>query len=431
MLLNVKKLFDKADGVLLGDFGDIESKTLVEKKIFGEIKDKPGKWAGRSYSIPLPAPYKTATYRVRVQSKAKDSSQYILAEGIKPEPNGKLLYKEYTKAVKPYGVYQNYTDEDMTYGFDNIVDDLATTIIDNSKEITDDVVAKAWFGGNNVITLGGELTREAIIRARINLGKFAGSDKQVHCVITPEDLADLRLKYNTGNANLFVELPTNSESVIYGTLTRFENVIFEEDDSDYMYGDNKRYALFYCKDKRGNNPVAMIAPFGQNGEFIAKALGSSGALDDPLNQNGSIGIKWKGLGALLTSEETLIRMEITPNAAGVSGSKIKLDTHYDFDNGKIYVEGKEVVEKNLLGKAGSPKGIYLTGASEVVVKKTITLNVIDELGAVVDGATLTSLDTAIATVSGKIVTGVAVGSVVIKATKGDYTATMLVAVKEA
>lgn len=431
MLFNVRKLYDKADGVLLGDFGDIENKILVEKKLFGEIKDKPGKWAARSYNVPLPAPYKTATFRVRVQSKAKDSSQYVLAEGIKPEPNGKLLYKEYTKSVRPYGVYQNYTDEDMTYGFDAIVDDLVTTIQDNGKEIVNDIAAKAWFGGNNVITLGAALTREAIIRARINLGKFAGSDKQVHCVITPEDLADLRLKYNTGAANLFVELPTNAESVIYGTLTRFENVIFEEDDSEYMYGDGVRYALFYCKDKRGNNPVAMIAPFGENGEFICKALGSSGALDDPLNQNGSVGIKWKGLGSLLTSEETLIRMVITPATDGISGTNNKLDTHYDFDNGKIYVEGKEVAEEALKGKAGSPKSIYLMGATEVAVKGTITLKVIDELGEAVTGATLTSLDTGIATVAGYAVTGVKVGTVVVKATKDGYTSVMSIEVKAA
>lgn len=430
MLFNIKKLYASDAGVMLGDFGDVESKTLVEKKIFGEIKDKPGKWARRSYSIPLPAPYKTATYRVRVQSKAKDSVNYVLSEGIKPEPNGKMLYKEYTKAVKPYGAYQTYTDEDLTYGFDAIVDDLTTTILDNSKEIVDDIAAKAWFGGNNVISLGGELTREAIIRARINLQKFAGSDKQVHCVITPEDLADLRLKYNTGAANLFVDLPTNSESVIYGTLTRFENVIFEEDDSTYMYGDSKRYALFYVKDKRGNNPVAMIAPFGQNGEFIAKALGSSGALDDPLNQNGSIGVKWKGLGALLTSEETLIRMEITPSSSGVSGAKVKLDTHYDFNNGKIYVEGNEVAENNLSKKAGSPKGIYLIGGSEVTVKGTLTLKAVDELGETA-AVTLTSLDTTIATVSGMVVTGVKAGTVAIKATKGDYVDVVTITVKAA
>lgn len=433
MFIEVKKLYDKdANAVNLGDFGDVESKELVEKKLFNTIKDAPGKWAARSYLIPLMAPYKTASYRVRVQGKAKDSDSYVLVEGIKPDPTGKLTYLELTKKVKSYGAYAEYTDEDMYYGFDAIVDDLRMTVADNATEIVNDIAAKAWFSGNSKYTVSAGLTREDIIKIRISLGKFAGSNKQVHCIITPEDLADLRLKYNVAGANLFSDLPVNAESVINGTLTKFENVIFEEDDSDYMYGTAKRYAIFYVLDKKGNPPVGLVSPNGTNGEFITKALGSSGAKSDPLDQVGSIGVKWKGLNAMNTAEECEIRCEITPATTGITGNAIKIDSHYDFNNGKIYVFGTEVARSNLTASAYSPDSIVLYGDAKVKVGSTLTLKMMDETGTTIavssTGQTWTSSDTTVATVAAGVVTGVAVGTTVIKVVKGGQVATYRVTV---
>ena len=415
-----------ADGTLsLGDFGDVESKTLVEKKIFATIKARPGKWVSRCHEVALPAPYKQAIYRIRVQEKVIDSDNFILAEGVKPSPDGKLAYVELKKSTRAYGRYQEYTDEMMHYGFDSLVPDLTDSMIASGYSLLDNVAAKPWFEGNNVMTHVGTIDRKLINRIRIDLQKFAGTDKQVHCIITPEDMTDLRLKYNEAGSNLFQNLPLNAASVVDATLTKFEGVIFEEDDSELMYdrANGVRHCLFYVKDTAGRNPVAITAPFGKNAEFIAKALGSSGALDDPLNQRGSVGIKWKGLGAFITAEENLVRVDITPDANGVSGDALFLDTHYDFNNGRIFVEGNEVKRSNFGDIGTSPdKALVISGAVSVKGTGTATLVVEDTKGNVVEGATLTSSDTKIATVNGYKVAGVVAGTVIITATKEGYVA---------
>lgn len=428
MLFNVKRLYAADNGTLsLGDFGDVESKTLVEKKIFATIKAKPGRWVSRCHEVDLPAPYKQAIYRMRVQEKVIDSDNFILEEGVKPSPDGKLAYVELKKSTKAYGRYQEYTDEMMHYGFDPLVPDLTESMIASGNSLLDNVAAKPWFEGNNVMTFSGTIDRKLINRIRIDLQKFAGTDRQVHCIITPEDMTDLRLKYNDAGGNLFQNLPLNAASVVDATLTKFEGVIFEEDDSDLMYdkANGVRHCLFYVKDAAGRTPVALTAPFGKNAEFIAKALGSSGALDDPLNQKGSVGIKWKGLGAFITAEENLVRVDITPDATGVSGSALFLDTHYDFNNGRIYVEGKEVKRTNQEAIGTSPdKALVISGAASVKAGDTtgITLVVEDTKGNAVAGATLTSSNTKTATVSGYKVSGVAAGTVIITATKDGYVA---------
>ena len=191
----------------------------------------------------------------------------------------------------------------------------------------------------------------------------------------------------------------------------------------YDRANGVRHCLFYVKDTAGRNPVAITAPFGKNAEFIAKALGSSGALDDPLNQRGSVGIKWKGLGAFITAEENLVRVDITPDANGVSGDALFLDTHYDFNNGRIFVEGNEVKRSNFGDIGTSPdKALVISGAVSVKGTGTATLVVEDTKGNVVEGATLTSSDTKIATVSGYKVTGAVAGTVIITATKEGYVA---------
>lgn len=426
--VNLKRLY-AADGTLsLGDFGDVESKTLVEKKIFATIKAKPGKWVSRCHEVALPAPYKQAIYRIRVQEKVIDSDNFVLAEGVKPAPDGKLAYVELKKSTRAYGRYAEYTDEMMHYGFDSLVPDLTDSMIASGNSLLDDVAAKPWFEGNNVMEHSGVIDRKLINRIRIDLQKFAGTDKQVHCIITPEDMTDLRLKYNEAGGNLFQNLPLNADSVVDATLTKFEGVIFEEDASDLMYdrANGVRHCLFYVKDADGRSPVALTAPFGKNAEFIAKALGSSGALDDPLNQKGSVGIKWKGLGAFITAEENLIRVDITPDSTnGVSGSALFLDTHYDFNNGRIYVEGQEVKRTNIHDIGTSPdKALVISGAASVKVgaSNKITLVVEDTKGNKVEDASLASSDTGKATVNNYEVTGVAAGTVIITATKEGYIA---------
>src|SRR5574344_670333 len=423
MFIKVLKLMSPASAeagtIKLGDFGDVESKELVEAELFREIMPKPHTWAGRCYLKKLEPPYETASYRSVVYPKAKDLSQYELIEGKTPAPTGKITFFEQTMKCRPYGFYETYTDRDMKYGFDAILPRLQKSVKNQGKEVINQLAADAFFSGNQVWAATGGLTRELIIRIRISLLKFAEQGSTVHAVLTPEDYASLRLKYNTAASNLFQDLPMNEESITKGRLGLFEGVIFEEDDDPHMYnaGTGKTNAIFYTNDREGKAPCGLIAPDSLQGKFIAKALGSSGA-EDPLDQRGSIGQKFEGLGYCLTSEETLARVVITRQAGDIA----LVNSYYDYDNGDIYVDGAKVARKDVRDTVASPNDVlFVSGATKVKVgAATAALTVKDALGAAVTGATFASGDTAIATVASTgIVTGVAEGMAIISVTKGD------------
>ena len=308
----------------LGDFGSVENKELTEKELFNRIKPQVGSWAGRCYKMNLAYPYKVMNYRTLVMPEIPEEALLVLQEGVTPDPVGSLIYAEQTVRVNPYGFYETYTDEMMTYGFDNIVGDLSESVINQGEQLLDKMAFNAWKAGTQVVTANNGLSRQDIIKMRIFLQKMTKKGAKVHAILTPEDVAELRLRYNSAGANLFLDLPLNEQSVVNGALYKFEGVFIEEDDSASMYytvttgsgasatTTSKRYAFFYVEDDRGRLPVAIISPDKGNGEFVAKALGESG--HDPLNQRGSIGLKFKGLGTHIIADQCLLRVEIVANS---------------------------------------------------------------------------------------------------------------------
>ena len=422
MFIEVKKLLSpnsaEAGTIMLGDFADIESKELVEAELFREVMPKPHTWAGRCYLKTLQPPYESASYRSVVYPKAKDKSQYEMIEGKTPAPTGKLIFFEQTYKTKPYGFYQTYTDRDVKFGFDPIVPRLKMSVTNQASEVINQFAADAYFSGNQVWEATGGLTRELINRIRISLGKFGRKGEIIHGVLTPEDYASLRLKYNTAGGNLFQDLQLNEQSIVNAELGKFEGVVFETDDDPHMYNaDGTTNAIFYTNDRAGRAPCGLISPDSVQGKFIAKALGSSGT-EDPLDQRGSIGQKFEGLGACNTSEETLARVVITRQTGDIA----LVNSYYDYDSGDIYVDGKKVARENVRSTVASPNDIlFVSGATKVKVgANTAALTVKDALGAAVTGATFASGSEDIATVAATgIVTGVAEGVAIISVTKGD------------
>ena len=157
--------------------------------------------------------------------------------------------------------------------------------------------------------------------------------------------------------------------------------------------------------------------------MVEKPLGSSG-VNDPLNQIGSIGVKFKGLGAYMTSEETVVRVEITPASDGIG--YVDSGYYYDQVGGKHL--GGDFTPKNSDGTkvtVAAPKALILSSTKAKITvasgsDHTATISAKDLAKDAVTGFTLTSLDTDKATVSGAVVTAVAAGDVVIKATKAGY-----------
>lgn len=412
-----------ANAVKLGDFGDIQAKTLAEKEIFRRIKPKIGSWRSRCYEKNLLAPYKTATFRSVVFPKPASEQSYVLLEGIKPDPTGKLVFVEQTVAVQPRGFYATYTDEELNYGFDPIVPLLTTQIETSANHVLDEVCANAYLGGNNVVQVAtGTLTRDLFNKIRISLKKFTNNkNARIKAILTPEDIAELRMTYNKEGANLFTDLPANKDSVIDGCLYRFEGVDIEEDDTPYMYGTgNKRYAFFRILDSEGREPVGFIKANGETGEFIVKGVGDGGAAEDPLNQLGSVGVKFRGVGAQITAEECLVRVEL-------------LDPTFDTVNsgygedGEITSMGNAVERSGVTETKASPATISIV-APNVVVKegKTLNLRAYKATGEeVTTSATWASSVETVATVGTNtgVVTGVAAGETLITATVGDDKAT--------
>ena len=403
--------------IKLGDFGSVESKELVEKEIFRRIKPHVGSWVARCYQKSLKAPYKTASFRSVVYPKAKDEQSYVLLEGITPDPTGRLLYTEQTMSVSPRGFYAMYTDEDMTYGFDSIVQDLTSSVSNNAEDVLDQIAYKAWLSGNQVWTADSGLTRELFTKIRISMKKFTRKKGvNVKAILTPEDIADLRLKYNQNGANLFVDTSMNEESIKNGEMARFEGVDIIEDDSECMYEvdtatglkTGKRIAFFYTMDSEGRSPVAFIKADGESGEFITKGLGEAG--DDYLNQRGSIGVKFKGLGAMVTAEEVLARVIVTPAADTIGYVDSSID-----EFGNIKADGKSVARANVRDVVGSPIALTIvTSAVSVAKGKNLALKVYDEEGNdLTSTATYATSASGVATVSKGIVTGVAAGEATI------------------
>lgn len=413
------------NAVKLADLLTVEQKELIKKELWNKIKPRVGTWASRVSSLKVPAPYKTITFRTAVYNKPEDIGKAVLLEGIKPDPTKGVKYTERRLTTQPLGWYKDYTDEALEYTFDEVVRDNTEDLANMAKGSIDNDIAKLYVSGNNVVSAADGLTRELISKIRIYLGKFTDtSDKQVYCILTPEDSTALRLKYNVPGANLFQDLPQNEGAVINATLTRFEKVIFEEDDNINMYSADgtKRYALFYIKDNKGRYPVS--GSNNSNLEFIQKPLGSSGT-DDPLNQKGSFGIKMQGYGNAITADECLVRVEIT--ASGTDIDTVK--GGYDYDStGYIGIDGTTKENKNSDGtaalKVDSPKSLVISATAttlSIAGTKTATISAKDALtGSSVTGFTLTSEATSIATVSGTTVTGVKAGKVKILVVKEGY-----------
>ncbi len=415
--------------IKLGDFKDIESKELVEKEIFRRIKPSAGSWRNRCYIKKLAAPYKSCSFRTVVYPKAPDESGIILQEGITPDPTGRLAYIEQTLNVVPRGFYSTYTDEDLTYGFDNIVGDLTNSISNQAEGVLDQIAANAFASGNNVWLAPTGITREIFIKIRIALVKFTQKKNPViKAVLTPEDISELRLAYNKAGANLFQDLDMNKDSVVDGAIAKFEGCYIEEDSSDIMYGEGgKRYAFFYTEDSEGRKPVGFVQADGETAEFIAKGLGSSGT-EDALNQRGSIGVKFKGTGAQLTAEECLARVEITPRTTdGIE----KVDATFNYITGNPMLNGEALPINGLRDTKTSP-ALELASSNvniSLAGTKTSTITAKDANGTTVTGFKLTSVNPSIATVSGTTVTGVKVGKAVIVAEKDGLAGLITVEVK--
>lgn len=400
--------------IMLGDFGSVENKELFEKAIFAEIKPKIHSWRKRAYAVDLPAPYKSKSFRSVAFPKPATPNTYKLVEGVVPDPTGKLTFIEETMAVESYGFYETYTDQDMVFGFDAIQPRLQKSVVHQATYMTEEMTALAFLSGNNVYDASNGLTREDFIKIRISLKKFSRKDNpKVIAVLTPEDIADLRLKYNNASSNLLLDIPANEQSIVEGALYKFEGVYIEEDDSPQLYNDDgTRRGIFYTTDSEGRSPVAYITTDGKNAEFIAKGLGSAGT-SDPLNQTGSVGVKFMGLGNKITAEECLVRVEIgSVNIATV-------DSDYD-DNGKAHAFGK-AIDRNESALETSPKKVLSVSASLGTIKvgKTTTIKAygVDSKDVSI---TLESGDISIATVSDSVVTGVKAGLVSITVKASDY-----------
>ena len=411
--------------IKLKDFLSVENKTLIEKELFARIKPKVGSWASKVSRINVPAPYKTMTFRTVTYRLPPDIEKLVLKEGVVPDPVNGVIYSEYTTSVEPLGMWKSYTDEAATYSFDDVVRDNVDDLSNQFKGTIDNDIAKLYTKGTQVWQATTGLTREDIIKIRISLRKVAQSENaQVYAIMTPEDVSSLRLRYNKEGANLFQDLPANEDSVLNGKLFKFEGVIIEEDDNLALYPDNgatKRYAIFYVKDSKGRYPICGNSI--DNIQFIQKPLGSSGT-HDPLNQEGSMGVKMAAYGNMITAEECLARVEITIQSSDIATVK----SGYNYTDGKVTVNGTVIANKNKDGTAAtsvtSPNAMTVTATTtnlKISGTKTATLTIKDTLtGSALSGYTTRSSDTSKATVSGTTVTGVAAGEVLIYVEKEGY-----------
>ena len=286
------------DIVLHSDLTD-EQVTYVQKGVIETIKHAPffDKFCEH---IQVPAGNSKFQYRKLVLTDP--TALQALTEGVTPSAE-KMTYATFEGDVKDYGRWIEYTDADVRYNIDNVVDN-AHTVLANDAATDMDLVEGAEFVKSTCAITTDPDFYALLMKARTILRKnkakpFIGG--RFACICPPEIASTVLVTYKDS-----ITHTSQSEAIIDGYLGELGGFVLYECTEPVMYKDaaNKiGYILFMGKDFNGQLPVATTN-IGDGGVKVYDTpLGSLG--NDPLHQRGAVGYKFN-LGTHIRADEALL-----------------------------------------------------------------------------------------------------------------------------
>ena len=251
------------------------------------------------------ANYDHIEYRKQILSDLSASDLVALTEGVTPA-GLKVTVASFKCGVGDYGNYIGYTDKDVRYGYDNIVDMAQTELSNKALEVREGLEAKQFLAGKSTVTAEATYSATALKAHAILVKNKAKPlvNGMYGWIMTPEEsiavLAELADKITHTSQN---------NAVINGYIGEYAGFVLYTNSDDAMYGtENAKavgYEIFLGKNNEGL-PVVCTAIGDNNTQIIHKALGASGSLD-PIDQRGTVGYKIQGFGTHIQGDEVILR----------------------------------------------------------------------------------------------------------------------------
>lgn len=274
--------------------------------------------------VKLPRGHKTIRWRRFNITNPKLADIKALEEGHTPNPEA-ITYSDYVASVNSYGSWAGYTDEDVAYNYDNIVDNLETALGRKMAKTMELKRGEQFYKGTATITAatGTDALKDTFLKAKTVLQKneIEPWSNGLYIAIVPPEVQNSLLStyYKT-------DFITNSErqATIKGYIGEAWGFMVLTTSLECAYKDASNAYLLFMGIGANGVPVQEIEAGEGNAtpQIIHKELGTItetlydsdgttviGARSDALNQRGAVGVKMMGWGARIVDDFALLRCE--------------------------------------------------------------------------------------------------------------------------
>lgn len=355
----------------------------------------------------------------------RKSGKYVtngqpLVEGVLPPEDKPMDTYEYEVSLQSFGGYIKFTDEldlfsidkgestrlqrNQGYAVGDLFQEKARNILLSSKNV--------WFAGanmSNVSTLQGgydacqafsldDLRKIKVFLSRTKVKPYDGGDYVM--LISPEVESDIMSLSKHDDKFTFIELSAytqNTKPLMEGEIGRWNNFRFVRDN---MIKDvaktTSNAAVHGCiiLGKYNNEKGAKLVKLEGEGapKTILKPLTSGGAIENPLNQVGSIGWKTHGWGGTVLYSEAVMVYYCLADSAVEPFAEADRDAaiaKYDGNTGvktdlastreEIHANGKEFAAKLLTIAVSDGSKVVDTAARYVVTTANDVKTILEEL----------------------------------------------------
>lgn len=291
---------------------------ILERGVFGQFVDEE-KYAGNHSSV---------SWRKLVIPELSYEDIKFLEEGMTPK-GSKMTYAEYVVATKSYGDYIEYTDEDVAFGYDNIVSDARVQLGEHAKQVKELRYVNAFGATTRTVTLDSTGSTEiakidnTLAKARNQLrkngAKFIRGSKYA-CIAPIEFVSKLALlvadKFDGSEKNAILK-----EGYIgtYGGFDFYEDVNGKAGTNAFFFGKSARGSAVKDIKIGSGNLTIETKKLGEVAQAIKDETGA--VVDvraDHLGQRGSVGYKVMGTMPTLVEDGLVLKCNLSSIITSVS-----------------------------------------------------------------------------------------------------------------
>lgn len=289
-----------------------QQKDLIEAAVRKIVIDSSSALDPYFNFVPAVKNAKAFTFRRLIAPKVELTDLKPLQENVAPDPES-ISYGEYAATVNDYGASFEYTDKDVNYGFDNIVNN-ANTVIGNKLGYYKLILQlNALFATRGTITPEAKLipTLDKAKNALIKSHAKPFGDGTFHCWLSIETLTALQAEIAAAGPAISEALKSkldNGSEFVYHGWSFFTDYCVTQ----YFYHDGKSRLLFLANDPYGRKPATFYG--SGSPEVYHNDLGNAGPLTtvsgklvgDHLRQKGSLAGKLIANGAAVENDPTVL-----------------------------------------------------------------------------------------------------------------------------